>query len=107
LKMAYKLLAKSKKKSHQNNKRLYDKKDRTRNFEVNDLVYLYTPVTKCDLRKKFRHPWTGPFKVTKKLSDLNYEITSMNGKSQVVHVNRLKRAYDSEIWKPEQKSEIP
>ena len=42
LKMAYKLLAKSKKKLHQNNKRLYDKSARTRNFEVNDLVYLYT-----------------------------------------------------------------
>jgi len=39
--MAYKLLAKSKKKSHQN-KRFYDKRDRTRNFEVNDPVYLYT-----------------------------------------------------------------
>jgi hypothetical protein len=107
LKMAYKQLAKSRKKSHQNNKRLYDKRDRTRNFEVNDLVFLYTPVTKCDLREKFRHPWTGPFKVTKKLSYLNYEITSVNGKSQVVHVNWLKRAYDSEIWKPKQRSEIP
>ena len=59
------------------------------------------------LEEKFRHPWTGPFKVTKKLSGLNYEITSMNGKSQVVHVNRIKRAYDSEIWKLKQKSEIP
>ena len=30
----------------------------------------------------------------------------MNGKSQVVQVNRLKRTYNSEIWKPKQKSEI-
>ena len=41
------------------------------------------------------------YKVTKKLSDLNYEITDQYGKKRVVHVNRLKGAYTSEHWKPQ------
>ena len=31
----------------------------------------------------------------------------MNHKEQVVHVNRLKKAYDPEIWKPKQEPEAP
>jgi len=31
----------------------------------------------------------------------------MNNKTQVVHVNRLKMAYNPEIWKPKQKPENP
>jgi hypothetical protein len=49
---------------------------------------------------------TGPFKVTDRLSDLSYEI-SMNHKKQVVHTNRLKKAYNPEIWKPKPDPEIP
>ena len=41
------------------------------------------------------------YKVTKKLSDLKYEITDQYGKKRVVHVNRLKGAYTSEHWKPQ------
>jgi len=33
---------------------------------------------------------------------------SMNNKTQVVYVNRrLKRAYNTKMWKPKQKQEIP
>jgi len=98
--MAYKHAAKSNKRSHQNNERFYEKRAKTRNFEVNDLVYLYTPVTKSGLRREFRHPWAGPFKVTRKLSELNYEILSLDDKKQVVHINRLKRAYNQSLWRP-------
>ena len=31
----------------------------------------------------------------------------MNHKKQIVHVNRLKKAYDPEIWKPKQEPEAP
>ena len=73
---------------------------KTRNSEVNDLVYLYTPVAKPGLTRKFRHPWAGPFKVTKKLSELNYEILSLDDKKHVVHINRLQRAYNQSLWRP-------
>jgi hypothetical protein len=47
------------------------------------------------------------FQITAKLSYLNYEIISMNNKTQVVHVNRLKIAWNPETWKPKQKPENP
>ena len=63
------------------------------------MVYLYNPVMKPGLTRRFHKPWTGPFKVVKKISDLNYRIVDQHGKLQVVHVNRLKRAYNTEFWK--------
>jgi hypothetical protein len=54
LKMAYKELQKANRKAHQNNKRFHDRKAKARHFEVNDLVYLYTPGMKPDLTKKIQ-----------------------------------------------------
>ena len=73
---------------------------------MGDKVYLYNPARKLGKCFKFHKFWTGPFEITAKLSDLNYEITSMGHKKQVVHVNRLKMAYDLKIWKPKPKLEI-
>lgn len=64
------------------------------------MLYLCNPANKLGLTKKCYNPWHGPYCVTKKLSDLNYEITDPHGKRQVVHVNRLKKAYNSESWTP-------
>jgi hypothetical protein len=100
LRMAYKLAAKAKRKSNHNNKRLYDRKAKLHEFQVKDLAYLYYPVRKPGLTKKFYSPWSGPFEITRKISELNYEIADQNNRIQLVHVNRLKRCYNSEIWKP-------
>ena len=43
--------------------------------------------------KKLHHPWAGPYKVVKKLSDTNYRIEQMQGRRRhrkVVHFDRLK-----------------
>jgi hypothetical protein len=101
LKLAYKAVARANRKSHENNKRLYDRKATTRRFEAGELVYLHNPSVKPGLTKKFSNPWKGPFKVTNRLSDLNYEIIGQNNKKQVVHINRLKKAYNQNLWKPE------
>jgi hypothetical protein len=61
---------------------------------------LYNPAIKPELTRKFSKSWQGPYKVTKKLSDLNYEIIDQYSKKRVVHVNRLKRTYSSEQWMP-------
>ena len=68
---AYNLVAKANKRSHQRNKDLHDRKPKARSFEVNDLVYLYTPVSKPGLSRKFRKAWNGPYQITKKISNLN------------------------------------
>ena len=94
LNLAYKLVAEANRKSHQNNKRLYDRRAKVREFKENGLVYFYNPAKKEKLgfTRKFHRPWAGPFKVIKKISDLNYKIVDQNNKQQVVHVNRMKRA---------------
>ena len=70
-------------------------------------VYLYNPAKKPGKCFKFYKYWAGPFQITAKLSDLNFEIISMNNKTQVEHVNRLKIACNPETWKPKQKQENP
>jgi hypothetical protein len=107
LKLAYKAVKKTNRQSHLNNKRLYDRKTKLRSFQLEDIVYQYNPARKPGKCFKFYKFWTGSFKITAKLSDLNYEIISMSHKKQVVHVNRLKNAYDPEIWKPKQEPEAP
>jgi hypothetical protein len=103
---AYKVVAKSNQRSHQHNKELYDRKAKIRTFEVNDLVYLYLPVKKPGITKKFARKRAGPFQVTKKISDLNYEIISQKDKKHLVHINRLKKAYNQNIWKPKQNKKL-
>lgn len=105
LRLAHKLVQKANKKSHLKNKRLYDRKAKLRSFQTGDIVYLFNPAKKPGKCFKFHKYWTGPFQITAKLSDLNYEIISMNNKTQVVHVNRLKIAWNPETWKPKQKLE--
>jgi len=57
---------------------------------------------KPGLSRYFRKPWSGLYTATKKISDANYEIIDQNNKSQVVHVNRLKIAHNTDLWKPKQ-----
>jgi len=57
---------------------------------------------KPGLSRKFRKPRTGLYKITKKISEVNYEIIDQNNKSQVVHANRLKIAHNTDLWKPKQ-----
>jgi hypothetical protein len=73
---------------------------------MGDIIYLYNPSRKPKKCYKFHKFWTGHFKVNAKISQLNYEIISTNNKKQVVHINRMKPAYDAEIWKPKDSAGI-
>ena len=107
LKLAYNLVDKANKKSHLHNKRYCDRRTKQRKFSINDLAYLYNPAFKQGLSKKFSKKFRSPYRVSKKITDLNYEITDSLGKKQIVHINRLKRAYNSEFWTPQQKQKTP
>jgi len=63
LKLAYKLVVKANRKSHQSNKRYCDRKAKPRKFIVNELVYLNNPATKPGLARKFSKSWQGPTKL--------------------------------------------
>jgi transposase InsO family protein len=98
MRRAHKLARQYSSQSHNANKQYYDRSAKHREFAVGDIVYLYNPVVKVGLSAKFRKPWVGPFKVVAKRSDLNYVIKNQQGKENVVHVNRLKKAHNPVKW---------
>jgi hypothetical protein len=104
LSLAYRIVHENNRRSHESNKRKYDRKAKVRTFEVNDLVYLFNPARKSGVAYKFRKPWTSPFKIVQRISDLNYQIVSKNGKLSVVHVNRLKTCMNPEAFRPQDKT---
>jgi hypothetical protein len=107
LKSAYKTVRRNIRNSHGANKKYYDRRAKERNFKVDDVIYLYSPVMKPGECRKFRKFRNGPFKVTARLSSLNYRIVTPQGKEFTVHVNRMKPAYNPEIWETTQKKRPP
>ena len=55
-------------------------------------MWLHSPMDKRKVSKKLYHPWSGPHKVVKKLSEANYRIEQLQGRRvrKVVHFDRLK-----------------
>ena len=85
------------------NKEYYNQKATKRNFLKGDVVYLFNPVKKPGQSSKFWCPWTAPWKVTARLSKVNYHIVNPQGNEFVMQVNQLKRAYNPGIWKAKEK----
>ena len=73
-------------------KDLYDRKVYGRPYECAELVWLHSPVVPRGQPKKLRHPWTGPFRVVRKLSDTVYRIQNTQAPLQrlVVQFDCLK-----------------
>jgi len=64
-----------------------DKDTNTKTFKIRDKVLLKDETLQHS--KKLEAPWTGPYGVTEKLSDVNYKI-QIKRKTVCVHANRLK-----------------
>ncbi|KAL4007856.1 hypothetical protein ACER0C_001708 [Sarotherodon galilaeus] len=66
----------------------YDKKARERTFQPGQQVLLLLPTTDSKLLAR----WQGPYKITKRLSNVNYELymPDRRKKHQVFHINLLK-----------------
>ena len=73
-------------------KRLYDQRVHGELYEVGDHVWLHTTVLARNNTKKLHHPWTGPYRIVKRLTDSTYRIqlSSNPRKRLVVHFDRLK-----------------
>ena len=76
--------------SQKRQKDQYFKKTHGSPYKPDDLVWLFSP--QLARSRKFFLPWTGPYKVIRKISEVNYEISSEKNrkKTQIVHYNRLK-----------------
>ena len=73
-------------------KQNYDKKAIDRHFKVGDKVLVFLPQG----GGKFESKWQGPYDITKKVNDLNYEIHMPDKMKshRVLHTNLIKRYYD-------------
>ncbi len=69
--------------------RLYNWGTRLRNFAPGDKVLILLPTSSSKLLAK----WQGPFEVTRRVRDLNYEVirTDRSGARQIYHLNILKK----------------
>jgi hypothetical protein len=79
----------------------YNKAVDEREYEVGDRVLVYDNEGDVAVGRKLRVPWLGPYRVTEKLSKLNYvlrgELTGAEARS---HVNRMARL-DERLVEPE------
>ena len=73
-------------------KALFDKKAQSRELEVGMLVLVRTP----NLSRKLDDLWDGPFKITRKISSVTYELAVTDRRSvrRMAHINMLK------AWNP-------
>jgi hypothetical protein len=99
LQSAYNIVRANNRKLQDTNKRYYDQKSKERSFQPGEIVYLFNPARKPGQSSKFFFAWEGPYKVTARLSKLNYRVVNQQGKEFVVHLNRMKRAFEQGIWK--------
>jgi len=96
LREASKVAISQSKLSHETAKRYYDRRTKLEQFSTGTLVYMYDPTYKRGKAKKFSYQNKGPYEVEQKISPLIYKVRLADGISTIVHVNRLKRAYEKE-----------
>ena len=55
-------------------------------------MWLHTPPSSRTTSRKLYHPWSGPFRVVKQISESTYRIQQIDGRRirKIVHFNRLK-----------------
>ncbi|GBM61441.1 Transposon Ty3-G Gag-Pol polyprotein [Araneus ventricosus] len=83
-------------------KQRYDERHRPVNYNVGNLVWVFTPVRKVGLSEKLLRRYFGPYRITRRLSDVTYEVQSIEvtsrrqSKKDIVQVLRLKPYCDSQ-----------
>ena len=79
--------------AQESQRRLYDRGTRLRNLTPGDKVLVLLPTSSTKLLAK----WQGPFVVTRRVGDVDYEVarTDRGESKQVYHINLLKRWNDA------------
>ena len=79
--------------SHERQKDYYDRRTQGTRYSVGDSVWLWSPVPNKRVALKFHEPWTGPVEVSKRLSDVIYELLDVaKNSNKIVHFDCLKKA---------------
>ncbi len=79
-------------------KKQYDHRSKRIGFAEGDLVWYYCSARKRGLSPKLQKRWTGPYTISRRISDILYEIKMSPSKRRpiVVHCDKL-RAYTSGV----------
>ncbi|UYV64718.1 hypothetical protein LAZ67_3001747 [Cordylochernes scorpioides] len=91
------VVIKNTEKTQERMKRNYDKKHNERIYEPGHLVAVWTPVRKIGKCEKLLREYFGPYRILKKLSNVNYLIEPKDNPGQdplIVHVSRLKPYFE-------------
>ena len=87
-------------KNAERQKLLYDKNTVLRQFKPGDWVWVFWPPGD---RVKLGKGWTGPYLVTRKLGEVNYQVQEAQNKNAItLHIDHMKR-YEGETprnWLP-------
>ena len=93
LEEAYKVAKGSLEKAFKSQKSYFDRNLKSVEIRVGDKVLLHRPVSKKGITRKLSREWTGPFRVVKKFTPVDFEIKKIDGfETHRVHQNRLKLA---------------
>ncbi|EFX66585.1 hypothetical protein DAPPUDRAFT_262882 [Daphnia pulex] len=74
-------------------KKRYDRRRRQVKFAIGDPVLVYRPIRKKGRATKLLHRYFGPYRIVRRVSDLNYIVEPLNGRKKnqdCVHVSHLK-----------------
>ncbi|XP_035223897.1 uncharacterized protein LOC118196544 [Stegodyphus dumicola] len=83
-------------KAQTTDKRRYDERHRPVSYNFGDFVWVFTSVRKVGLSEKLLRRYFGPYRITRQLSDVTYEVESIEqnkkrpNSKDIVHVLRLK-----------------
>ncbi|UYV72359.1 hypothetical protein LAZ67_9002777 [Cordylochernes scorpioides] len=87
-------------KAQETNKTNYDARHTGKIYEPGDLVWIFIPIRRVGFSEKLLRRYFGPFRVTKKISDVTYEVEAVceqgrrQKKRDTVHILRMKPYYD-------------
>ncbi|UYV75828.1 hypothetical protein LAZ67_13001456 [Cordylochernes scorpioides] len=87
-------------KAQETNKTNYDARHTGKIYEPGDLVWIFIPIRRVGFSEKLLRRYFGPFRVTKKISDVTYEVEAVSEQGRIqkkrdtVHILRMKPYYD-------------
>ncbi|UYV64560.1 K02A2.6-like [Cordylochernes scorpioides] len=89
-------------KAQEKDKARYDSKHEAMDYNIGDLVWIFIPIRKVGLSEKVMKRYFGPYRVTRKLSDVTFEVEPVDQPTRrrqtrdLVHVLRMKPYHDPE-----------
>ncbi|UYV79319.1 RRM1 [Cordylochernes scorpioides] len=89
-------------KAQEKDKARYDSKHEAMDYNVGDLVWIFIPIRKVGLSEKLMKRYFGPYRVTRKLFDMTFEVEPVDQPTRrrqtrdLVHVLRMKPYHDPE-----------